>query len=41
MQKLFPFLWFNGNAEGAVNFYLSVFEHPKLTQITHYPEASE
>jgi predicted 3-demethylubiquinone-9 3-methyltransferase (glyoxalase superfamily) len=41
MQKLFPFLWFNGNAEGAVNFYLSVFELSKVTQITHYPEASE
>jgi predicted 3-demethylubiquinone-9 3-methyltransferase (glyoxalase superfamily) len=41
MQKLFPFLWFSGNAEGAVNFYLSVFENSKVTQITHYPGASE
>ncbi len=24
-QKITPFLWFNGNAEDAVDFYLSVF----------------
>ena len=41
MQKIVPFLWFNGNAEEAVNFYLSVFKSSKLTQITHYPGASE
>ncbi len=29
MQKIFPFLWFNGNAEDAVNFYLSVFGIPR------------
>ena len=41
MQKIFPFLWFNGNAEDAVNFYLSAFGNSKVTQITHYCEASE
>ena len=41
MQKIFPFLWFNGNAEDAVNFYLSVFWNSKVTKITHYCEASE
>jgi predicted 3-demethylubiquinone-9 3-methyltransferase (glyoxalase superfamily) len=25
MQKITPNLWFKGNAEEAVNFYLSVF----------------
>lgn len=25
MQKIIPFLWFNDNAEEAVNFYVSVF----------------
>jgi predicted 3-demethylubiquinone-9 3-methyltransferase (glyoxalase superfamily) len=41
MRNIFPFLWFNGNAEDAVNFYLSVFENSKVTQITHYARASE
>ncbi|WP_426754662.1 VOC family protein [Myxococcus sp. Y35] len=26
MQKITPFLWFDGNAEEAVNFYVSVFK---------------
>jgi predicted 3-demethylubiquinone-9 3-methyltransferase (glyoxalase superfamily) len=26
MQKITPFLWFNGNAEMAVKFYRSVFK---------------
>ncbi len=25
MQKITPFLWFDGNAEEAVNFYISIF----------------
>ncbi|MGA7524702.1 MAG: VOC family protein [Acidobacteriaceae bacterium] len=29
MQKIKPFLWFNDNAEEAVEFYLSVFPHAK------------
>jgi predicted 3-demethylubiquinone-9 3-methyltransferase (glyoxalase superfamily) len=41
MQTVTPFLWFNGNAEEAVNFYLSVFTDSKITQTAHYPEATE
>ena len=41
MQKIFPSLWFNGNAEEAVNFYLFVFKSSNVTQITHYAGASE
>lgn len=26
MQKITPFLWFDNNAEEAINFYISVFE---------------
>ena len=26
MQKITPFLWFDGNAEEAMNFYVSVFQ---------------
>ncbi|MFP2961826.1 VOC family protein [Myxococcus sp. 1LA] len=27
MQKITPFLWFDGNAEEAMNFYVSVFKN--------------
>lgn len=39
MQRITPFLWFNENAEQAVNFYLSVFKNSKITDITHYGES--
>ena len=36
MQKITPFLWFNNQAEEAVNFYLSIFENSKITSVTRY-----
>jgi uncharacterized glyoxalase superfamily protein PhnB len=33
MGKITPFLWFDGNAEEAVNLYLSVFENSKVTNV--------
>jgi predicted 3-demethylubiquinone-9 3-methyltransferase (glyoxalase superfamily) len=30
MQKIVPFLWFNGNAEAAVDFYVSIFRNSKV-----------
>ena len=30
MQKITPFLWFDGNLEEAVNFYVSVFKNSKI-----------
>lgn len=30
MQKITPFLWFDGQAEEAVAFYLSVFKDGKI-----------
>ena len=30
MQKITPFLWFNDNAEEAINFYTSIFKNSKL-----------
>ena len=39
MQRITPFLWFNDNAEQAVNHYLSVFKNSKITSITHYGDA--
>jgi predicted 3-demethylubiquinone-9 3-methyltransferase (glyoxalase superfamily) len=37
MQKITPNLWFKGNAEEAVNFYLSVFPEGKIITTSHYP----
>jgi predicted 3-demethylubiquinone-9 3-methyltransferase (glyoxalase superfamily) len=39
MQKIIPFLWFDGNAEEAMNFYVSVFKNSKLGTITRYGDA--
>lgn len=39
MQKITPFLWFNGNAEEAVNFYVSIFKNSKVVSVTRYGEA--
>jgi predicted 3-demethylubiquinone-9 3-methyltransferase (glyoxalase superfamily) len=38
MQKITPFLWFNNNAEEAVNFYVSIFKNSKIVSIKRYPE---
>lgn len=39
MQKITPFLWFNDNAEDAVNFYTSIFKDSKIGKVTRYGEA--
>ncbi len=38
MQKITPFLWFDGQAEDAVNFYTSVFKNSKIDRILRYTE---
>ena len=38
MQKITPFLWFNDNAEEAVNLYVSIFKDSKIGAITRYEE---
>ena len=40
MQKIYPFLWFDDNAEEAVNFYISVFSDSKIKTTTRYNEES-
>ncbi len=37
-QKITPFLWFDKNAEEAMNFYTSIFEDSKIVSIKRYPE---
>jgi len=39
MQKITPFLWFDGKAEEAMNFYTSIFKNAKIGSITRYGEA--
>lgn len=38
MQKIVANLWFNGNAEEAVDFYCSVFPDGKVLNKTYYPK---
>ncbi len=38
MQKITPNLWFKGNAEEAVNFYLSVFPKGRIISTSYYPK---
>ena len=39
MQKIVPFLWFNDNAEEAMNLYVSVFKNSKVLNVTRYGDA--
>ena len=39
MQKITPFLWFDNQAEEAVNFYISIFRNSKIVSVTRYDEA--
>jgi predicted 3-demethylubiquinone-9 3-methyltransferase (glyoxalase superfamily) len=39
MQKITPFLWFDGQAEEAMNFYVSIFKNSKVGRVTRYGEA--
>jgi predicted 3-demethylubiquinone-9 3-methyltransferase (glyoxalase superfamily) len=38
-DKIFPCLWFDGNAEEAMRFYASVFRNVKFLDETRYTEA--
>src|SRR2546430_10590195 len=39
MQKIIPFLWFDGKAEEAMNFYISIFKNSKALSVTRYGSA--
>jgi predicted 3-demethylubiquinone-9 3-methyltransferase (glyoxalase superfamily) len=39
MQKITPFLWFDGNAEEAMNLYISIFPNSKVLSVTRYGDA--
>jgi predicted 3-demethylubiquinone-9 3-methyltransferase (glyoxalase superfamily) len=39
MQKITPFLWFEDQAEEAVNFYISVFRDSRIVNVVRYGKA--
>jgi predicted 3-demethylubiquinone-9 3-methyltransferase (glyoxalase superfamily) len=38
MSKIAPCLWFNGEAEEAANFYMSIFPDAGITMLSRYGE---
>lgn len=40
MQRITPFLWFDDNAEEAVQFYASIFKNSKIGRVARYDEES-
>lgn len=41
MQRIVPNLWFDHQAERAVDFYLSVFKDGRINSTLHYPKTAE
>jgi predicted 3-demethylubiquinone-9 3-methyltransferase (glyoxalase superfamily) len=41
MQSISPFLWFDGQAQAAAEFYVSIFPDSKVTGIQRYGEAGQ
>ena len=41
MQKITPFLWFDGKAEEAMNFYISIFKNSKIVSIHRSGEGGQ
>jgi predicted 3-demethylubiquinone-9 3-methyltransferase (glyoxalase superfamily) len=39
MQKITPFLWYDGRAEEAANFYVSLFKNSNIGDIMRYSDA--
>jgi predicted 3-demethylubiquinone-9 3-methyltransferase (glyoxalase superfamily) len=39
MQRITPFLWFDNNAEEAMNFYVSIFKNSRAGRVTRYGDA--
>ncbi len=40
MQQITPFLWFDGEAEEAANFYIGIFPNSSIGTVTRYDEAT-
>jgi predicted 3-demethylubiquinone-9 3-methyltransferase (glyoxalase superfamily) len=40
MQKITPFLWFDNQAEEAMNFYVSIFKNSKILEVSRGTDGS-
>ena len=40
MEKIVPFLWFDGKAEEAAKFYVSIFKNSKVMSVTPGPDGT-
>ena len=40
MQRITPFLWFDNQAEEAMNFYVSIFKNSKVLSVNRYGEGA-
>ena len=40
MQTITPFLWFDGKADEAMKFYVSIFKNSKVTNVTPGPNGT-
>ena len=40
MQRITPFLWFDGKAEEAMNFYVSIFENSRILGVSRGPDGN-
>ena len=40
MQKITPFLWFDSQAEEAMNFYVAIFKNSKVLSVTPGPNGT-
>lgn len=38
MQKITTYLWFDNDAEEAINFYTSIFNNSRIVNVSRYPE---
>jgi predicted 3-demethylubiquinone-9 3-methyltransferase (glyoxalase superfamily) len=41
VQPIAPCLWFDGQAESAANFYVSVFSQAKINHVARYPAVGQ
>jgi predicted 3-demethylubiquinone-9 3-methyltransferase (glyoxalase superfamily) len=39
MQRITPFLWFDNQAEEAMNFYTSIFKNSRVGRVSRYGDA--
>ena len=40
VQRISPFLWFDGGAEDAAKLYVSLFDNSSITTVTRQPDGT-